>query len=43
MSSRLPYNSDPTMRALINSGEVDDIDAHLSHSAQHMWFGSGGQ
>lgn len=43
VSSRLPYNSDPTMRALINSGEVDDIDAHLSHSAQHMWFGSGGQ
>lgn len=39
VSSRLPYNSDPTMRALINSGEVDYVDAHLSHSAQHMWFG----
>ncbi|MBM9460212.1 acetyl-CoA hydrolase/transferase family protein [Nocardioides sp. zg-536] len=39
VSSRLPYNSDPTMRKLINSGEVDYIDAHLSHSAQHMWFG----
>ena len=39
ISTRLPYNSDPTLRALINSGEVDYIDAHLSHSAQHMWFG----
>ena len=39
VSSRLPYNSDPTMRSLINSGEVDYVDAHLSHSAQHMWFG----
>ncbi|MBS4754666.1 acetyl-CoA hydrolase/transferase family protein [Nocardioides sp. zg-ZUI104] len=39
VSSRLPYNSDPTMRKLINSGEVDYVDAHLSHSAQHMWFG----
>ncbi len=36
---RLPYNSDPTMRALINTGEVDYVDTHLSHSAQHMWFG----
>lgn len=39
ISTRLPYNSDPTLRALINSGEVDYVDAHLSHSAQHMWFG----
>lgn len=39
ISTRLPYNSDPTLRALINAGEVDYIDAHLSHSAQHMWFG----
>ncbi|AWB94078.1 acetyl-CoA hydrolase/transferase family protein [Aeromicrobium chenweiae] len=39
VSSRLPYNSDPVMRRLINAGEVDYIDAHLSHSAQHMWFG----
>ncbi len=39
ISSRLPYNSDPTLRALINAGEVDYIDEHLSHSAQHMWFG----
>ena len=27
------------MRRLINTGEVDYVDAHLSHSAQHMWFG----
>jgi len=39
VSKRLPYNSDPTMRALINSGDVDYIDDHLSHSAQNMWFG----
>ena len=39
ISSRLPYNSDPILRAEINAGEVDYLDAHLSHSAQHMWFG----
>ncbi len=39
ISTRLPYNSDPTLRQEINSGEVDYIDAHLSHSAQQMWFG----
>ncbi|WP_456697540.1 acetyl-CoA hydrolase/transferase family protein [Aeromicrobium sp. P5_D10] len=39
ISTRLPYNSDPTLRRLINAGQVDYIDAHLSHSAQHMWFG----
>ena len=36
---RLPYNSDPTLRAQINDGEVEYVDTHLSHSAQHMWFG----
>ena len=39
ISTRLPYNSDPTLRAMINAGDVRYIDAHLSHSAQHMWFG----
>jgi succinyl-CoA:acetate CoA-transferase len=39
LSKRLPYNSDPTLRRLINDGEVEYVDAHLSHSAQHMWFG----
>ncbi|MCL8027110.1 acetyl-CoA hydrolase/transferase family protein [Nocardioides bruguierae] len=39
ISKRLPYNSDPTLRREINAGEVEYVDAHLSHSAQHMWFG----
>ncbi|MQW76585.1 succinate CoA transferase [Nocardioides sp. dk4132] len=39
LHTRVPYNSDPTLRGLINSGEVDYVDSHLSHSAQHMWFG----
>ncbi|WP_146825212.1 acetyl-CoA hydrolase/transferase family protein [Aeromicrobium flavum] len=39
ISTRLPYNSDPSLRRQINAGEVDYIDAHLSHSAQQMWFG----
>ncbi|AXT86402.1 propionyl-CoA--succinate CoA transferase [Aeromicrobium sp. A1-2] len=39
ISSRLPYNSDPTLRGLINAGEVAYIDEHLSQSAQRMWFG----
>jgi succinyl-CoA:acetate CoA-transferase len=39
ISKRLPYQSDPTLRAQINSGGIDYVDAHLSHSAQHMWFG----
>ncbi|CAN5238399.1 MAG: acetyl-CoA hydrolase/transferase family protein [Nocardioides sp.] len=36
---RLPYNSDPILRSQINTGEVGYLDAHLSHSAQQMWFG----
>lgn len=39
ISTRLPYSSDPTLRASINAGDVDYVDEHLSHSAQHMWFG----
>lgn len=39
IATRLPYNSDPTLRRLINSGEVAYVDEHLSHSGQHMWFG----
>ncbi|MFT4265224.1 MAG: acetyl-CoA hydrolase/transferase family protein [Nocardioides sp.] len=39
LSKRLPYQGDPTLRAAINTGEVEYVDAHLSHSAQHMWFG----
>src|ERR1700751_725175 len=39
ISTRLPYNSDPTLRRMIIAGGVRYIDAHLSHSAQLMWFG----
>src|SRR5690606_39242293 len=39
MELRLPYQSDPTVRARINAGELDYIDIHLSHVAQHAWFG----
>jgi succinyl-CoA:acetate CoA-transferase len=39
VSTRLPYNSDPVLRRSINDGSVDYVDAHLSHSAQQMWFG----
>ncbi|MFZ2493435.1 MAG: acetyl-CoA hydrolase/transferase family protein [Thermoanaerobaculia bacterium] len=36
---RLPYQSDPITRARINAGTLDYIDIHLSHVAQHVWFG----
>ena len=36
---RLPYQSDPTCRTRINSGQMDYIDIHLSHVAQFVWFG----
>ena len=36
---RTPFNTDPSMRAAINSGEVEYIDTHLSHLAQQVWFG----
>jgi succinyl-CoA:acetate CoA-transferase len=39
MELRLPYQSDPALRARINAGELDYIDIHLSHVAQHTWFG----
>jgi len=39
MELRLPYQSDPTVRAQINAGEMDYLDIHLSHVAQHAWFG----
>jgi len=39
MELRLPYQSDPTLRGRINAGEMDYIDIHLSHVAQHTWFG----
>ena len=40
---RLPYQSDPTCREQINSGQMQYIDIHLSHVAQFVWFGFLGQ
>jgi succinyl-CoA:acetate CoA-transferase len=39
LGQRLPFNTDPIARKAINSGEIDFIDMHLSHVAQHAWFG----
>ena len=36
---RLPYQSDPTVRKEINEGRMQYVDIHLSHVAQHVWFG----
>lgn len=36
---RLPYQSDPELRARINRGDMDYLDIHLSHVAQYAWFG----
>ncbi|NTV01332.1 MAG: acetyl-CoA hydrolase/transferase family protein [Chlorobiaceae bacterium] len=36
---RLPYQSDPTCRKRINSGQMEYLDIHLSHVAQFVWFG----
>ena len=36
---RMPYQSDPTSRALINAGRMEYTDIHLSHVAQYVWFG----
>ena len=40
---RLPFQSDPLCRSQINSGEVHYVDMHLSHVAQHAWFGFMGE
>ena len=36
---RLPYQSDPELRASINSGQIEYMDIHLGHVAQYAWFG----
>ena len=36
---RLPYQSDPELRARINDGEIEYMDLHLGHVAQYAWFG----
>ncbi|EIF35128.1 succinate CoA transferase [Burkholderia sp. Ch1-1] len=39
ITMRLPYQSDPLLRDKINAGEMEYLDLHLSHVAQHAWFG----
>ena len=39
MQLRLPYQSDPITRKLINSGEMQYIDMHLSQVAQYVEYG----
>ena len=39
IGQRLPFNTDPIARKAINAGDIDFIDMHLSHVAQHAWFG----
>ena len=39
MEMRLPFQSDPICREKINTGQMHFIDMHLSHVAQHAWFG----
>jgi succinyl-CoA:acetate CoA-transferase len=36
---RLPYQSDPELRARINRGEIEYMDVHLGQVAQYTWFG----
>jgi len=40
---RTPYQSDPILRDRINAGSLDYFDMHLSHVAQHTWFGFYGE
>ena len=39
MQLRTPYQSDPITRKLINSGDMQYIDMHLSHVAQLVEYG----
>ena len=39
IEKRLPFQSDPICRQKINSGQMHFTDMHLSHVAQHAWFG----
>ncbi|MCL7714914.1 acetyl-CoA hydrolase/transferase family protein [Stenotrophomonas mori] len=43
IAMRMPFQSDPDARKRINDGMLDYIDIHLSHVAQHVWFGLYGQ
>ena len=39
LRQRLPFQSDAHCRKAINNGSIDYVDLHLSHVAQHAWFG----
>jgi succinyl-CoA:acetate CoA-transferase len=39
MQMRIPYQSDPSTRKLINAGDMQYIDMHLSHVAQLVEYG----
>lgn len=39
LARRLPFQSDPTLRAAINRGEVMFIDQHLSETVEHLRSG----
>lgn len=39
IDTRLPYQSDPACRDLINGGQMNYIDMHLSHVAPHVQLG----
>ena len=43
IAMRMPFQSDPDARKRINEGKLDYIDIHLSHVAQHVWFGFYGE
>jgi succinyl-CoA:acetate CoA-transferase len=43
IAMRMPFQSDPDARNRINEGKMDYIDIHLSHVAQHVWFGFYGE
>jgi succinyl-CoA:acetate CoA-transferase len=43
IAMRMPFQSDPDARQRINDGKLDYIDIHLSHVAQHVWFGFYGE
>ncbi len=39
VSYRMPYNSDPVTREMINKGEIEYLDIHLSQVAPMVWQG----
>ena len=43
IAMRMPFQSDPDARNRISEGKLDYIDIHLSHVAQHVWFGFYGE